>query len=77
MCRSHENILFSWIFSLMNTTCICLQSTCIAMLNKSISYLLVFYFLHTDRVGGRTVSEDLPAANGVDQWDMGGQWVSR
>lgn len=29
-----------------------------------------------DRVGGRTVSEDLPAANGVDQWDMGGQWVS-
>ncbi|XP_073685374.1 amine oxidase [flavin-containing] [Garra rufa] len=29
-----------------------------------------------DRVGGRTVSKDLPAANGVDQWDMGGQWVS-
>uniref|UniRef100_A0A8C1AGK4 monoamine oxidase n=1 Tax=Cyprinus carpio carpio TaxID=630221 RepID=A0A8C1AGK4_CYPCA len=31
---------------------------------------------HTDRVGGRTVSKDLPAANGVDQWDMGGKWVS-
>ncbi|TRY65436.1 hypothetical protein DNTS_008767, partial [Danionella cerebrum] len=29
-----------------------------------------------DRVGGRTVTEDLPAANGVEQWDMGGQWVS-
>ncbi|KAL0965547.1 hypothetical protein UPYG_G00282740 [Umbra pygmaea] len=28
-----------------------------------------------ERVGGRTVTEELPAAHGVDQWDMGGQWV--
>ncbi|XP_062340788.1 amine oxidase [flavin-containing] B [Osmerus eperlanus] len=29
-----------------------------------------------DRVGGRTVTEDLPAVNGLDRWDLGGQWVS-
>ncbi|KAK5851765.1 hypothetical protein PBY51_023293 [Eleginops maclovinus] len=28
-----------------------------------------------DRVGGRTVSAEIPAANGVDRWDFGGQWV--
>uniref|UniRef100_A0A8D3AYB6 Amine oxidase n=1 Tax=Scophthalmus maximus TaxID=52904 RepID=A0A8D3AYB6_SCOMX len=28
-----------------------------------------------DRVGGRTVSTEIPAANGVDRWDFGGQWV--
>ncbi|XP_030624997.1 probable flavin-containing monoamine oxidase A [Chanos chanos] len=28
-----------------------------------------------DRVGGRTLSQELPAANGKDSWDMGGQWV--
>ncbi|KAK1884059.1 putative flavin-containing monoamine oxidase A [Dissostichus eleginoides] len=27
------------------------------------------------RVGGRTVSTEIPAANGVDRWDFGGQWV--
>ncbi|KAI3362021.1 hypothetical protein L3Q82_012358, partial [Scortum barcoo] len=29
------------------------------------------------RVGGRTVSTEVPAANGVDRWDFGGQWVGR
>ncbi|XP_010892224.2 probable flavin-containing monoamine oxidase A isoform X2 [Esox lucius] len=28
-----------------------------------------------ERVGGRTVTLELPAAHGVDRWDMGGQWV--
>ncbi|XP_006795689.1 probable flavin-containing monoamine oxidase A [Neolamprologus brichardi] len=28
-----------------------------------------------DRVGGRTVTAKLPGANGVDCWDLGGQWV--
>uniref|UniRef100_A0A669FBP3 Amine oxidase n=1 Tax=Oreochromis niloticus TaxID=8128 RepID=A0A669FBP3_ORENI len=28
-----------------------------------------------DRVGGRTVTVKLPAANDVDRWDLGGQWV--
>ncbi|KAK6315918.1 hypothetical protein J4Q44_G00134420 [Coregonus suidteri] len=28
-----------------------------------------------DRVGGRTVTQELPAAGGIDRWDMGGQWV--
>ncbi|KAG8010847.1 Amine oxidase [flavin-containing] A [Nibea albiflora] len=28
-----------------------------------------------DRVGGRTVTSEIPAANGVDRWDFGGQWV--
>ncbi|XP_063336911.1 probable flavin-containing monoamine oxidase A [Pelmatolapia mariae] len=28
-----------------------------------------------DRVGGRTVTVKLPAASGVDRWDLGGQWV--
>lgn len=33
---------------------------------------------HTDRVGGRTVSSEIPAANGgTDVWDFGGQWVAR
>ncbi|XP_066507699.1 probable flavin-containing monoamine oxidase A [Hoplias malabaricus] len=27
------------------------------------------------RVGGRTLAQRLPAAHGVDTWDMGGQWV--
>ncbi|KAF7700791.1 hypothetical protein HF521_001956 [Silurus meridionalis] len=28
-----------------------------------------------DRVGGRTLTLSLPASNGRDSWDMGGQWV--
>ncbi|XP_036833220.1 probable flavin-containing monoamine oxidase A isoform X2 [Oncorhynchus mykiss] len=28
-----------------------------------------------DRVGGRTVTQELLAAHGIDRWDMGGQWV--
>lgn len=30
-----------------------------------------------DRVGGRTVSKEIPAAGGTDRWDFGGQWVGR
>ncbi|XDV54034.1 hypothetical protein PO909_022412 [Leuciscus waleckii] len=45
-------------------------------LQKRNSQLSVLVLEARDRVGGRTVSEKLPAANGVDQWDMGGQWVS-
>ncbi|TNN55977.1 hypothetical protein EYF80_033812 [Liparis tanakae] len=30
-----------------------------------------------NRVGGRTLSTEIPAANGVDRWDFGGQWVGR
>ncbi|KAF6721674.1 putative flavin-containing monoamine oxidase A [Oryzias melastigma] len=30
-----------------------------------------------DRVGGRTVSYEIPAADGADRWDFGGQWVGR
>ncbi|KAG7322947.1 hypothetical protein KOW79_014293 [Hemibagrus wyckioides] len=29
-----------------------------------------------DRVGGRTLTLSLPASNGQDSWDMGGQWVA-
>ncbi|XP_072570032.1 probable flavin-containing monoamine oxidase A isoform X4 [Paramormyrops kingsleyae] len=29
-----------------------------------------------DRVGGRTVTLQIPAAHGDDSWDFGGQWVS-
>ncbi|XP_029693067.1 amine oxidase [flavin-containing] A isoform X5 [Takifugu rubripes] len=28
-----------------------------------------------DRVGGRTVSKEIPAAGGTDRWDFGGQWT--
>ncbi|XP_026153844.1 probable flavin-containing monoamine oxidase A isoform X2 [Mastacembelus armatus] len=28
------------------------------------------------RVGGRTVTTEIPAASGVDCWDFGGQWVA-
>ncbi|KAK9968135.1 hypothetical protein ABG768_002475 [Culter alburnus] len=45
-------------------------------LQKRNAQLSVLVLEARDRVGGRTVSEALPAANGVDQWDMGGQWVS-
>ncbi|XP_062410643.1 probable flavin-containing monoamine oxidase A [Sardina pilchardus] len=29
-----------------------------------------------ERVGGRTLTQDVPAAGGLDRWDLGGQWVS-
>ncbi|XP_053331947.1 amine oxidase [flavin-containing] A isoform X2 [Clarias gariepinus] len=29
------------------------------------------------RVGGRTLTLSLPASNGLDSWDLGGQWVGR
>uniref|UniRef100_A0A8C1WIV5 Amine oxidase n=1 Tax=Cyprinus carpio TaxID=7962 RepID=A0A8C1WIV5_CYPCA len=45
-------------------------------LQKRNPQLSVLVLEARDRVGGRTVSKDLLAANGVDQWDMGGQWVS-
>lgn len=38
---------------------------------------LYFCFVIVDRVGGRTLTQDVPAAGGVDRWDLGGQWVAR
>nr|CAB3263380.1 probable flavin-containing monoamine oxidase A [Phallusia mammillata] len=29
-----------------------------------------------ERIGGRLCGKTLPAANGTDEWDLGGQWVS-
>lgn len=34
-------------------------------------------FVVIDRVGGRTLTQDVPAADGIDRWDLGGQWVAR
>lgn len=31
----------------------------------------------TDRVGGCTVSKEIPTAGGTDWWDFGGQWTGR
>lgn len=33
--------------------------------------------LLADRVGGRTLTAEIPAAGGADRWDLGGQWVGR
>ncbi|XP_076016078.1 putative flavin-containing monoamine oxidase A [Genypterus blacodes] len=47
------------------------------LLRKRSSGLRVLVLEAKDRVGGRTLSCDIPAANGVDRWDFGGQWVGR
>lgn len=37
-----------------------------------------FYIILTDRIGGRTVTRQLLAADGSrDFWDLGGEWVGR
>ncbi|XP_017280974.1 probable flavin-containing monoamine oxidase A [Kryptolebias marmoratus] len=46
-------------------------------LRKREAKLKILILEGKDRVGGRTVSSDIPAANGgVDVWDFGGQWVA-
>uniref|UniRef100_A0A673C254 Amine oxidase n=1 Tax=Sphaeramia orbicularis TaxID=375764 RepID=A0A673C254_9TELE len=45
------------------------------LLKKRDAALKMLILEGKDRVGGRTVSIDIPAANGTDRWDFGGQWV--
>ncbi|KAM8744266.1 putative flavin-containing monoamine oxidase A isoform 2-T2 [Acanthopagrus schlegelii] len=45
------------------------------LLKKRNAALRVLILEGKDRVGGRTLSTEIPAANGVDRWDFGGQWV--
>ncbi|XP_060924547.1 amine oxidase [flavin-containing] A [Limanda limanda] len=45
------------------------------LLRKKEANLEILILEGKDRVGGRTLTMDLPAANGVDRWDLGGQWV--
>ncbi|KAM7369261.1 hypothetical protein PAMP_013543 [Pampus punctatissimus] len=45
------------------------------LLRKREAKLRILILEGKDRVGGRTVSTEIPAANGVDRWDFGGQWV--
>ncbi|XP_049909125.1 probable flavin-containing monoamine oxidase A [Epinephelus moara] len=47
------------------------------LLRKRNAKLRILILEGKDRVGGRTVSTEIPAANGVDRWDFGGQWVGR
>ncbi|XP_072515360.1 probable flavin-containing monoamine oxidase A [Salminus brasiliensis] len=47
------------------------------LLRKRNAKLKVLVLEGKGRVGGRTLVERLPAAHGVDTWDMGGQWVGR
>ncbi|XP_059214605.1 LOW QUALITY PROTEIN: probable flavin-containing monoamine oxidase A [Centropristis striata] len=45
------------------------------LLRKRNAGLKILILEGKDRVGGRTLSLEIPAANGVDCWDFGGQWV--
>ncbi|XP_022063787.2 probable flavin-containing monoamine oxidase A [Acanthochromis polyacanthus] len=45
------------------------------LLRKRNAKLRILILEGKDRVGGRTVTSEIPAANGVDSWDFGGQWV--
>ncbi|KAM4533220.1 putative flavin-containing monoamine oxidase A [Fundulus diaphanus] len=45
------------------------------LLRKRDAKLRILVLEGKDRVGGRTVSSEIPAADGVDRWDFGGQWV--
>ncbi|KAM6901206.1 putative flavin-containing monoamine oxidase A [Lycodopsis pacificus] len=45
------------------------------LLRKRNAKLKMLILEGKDRVGGRTVTTEIPAANGVDRWDFGGQWV--
>ncbi|XP_034458880.1 amine oxidase [flavin-containing] A-like isoform X2 [Hippoglossus hippoglossus] len=45
------------------------------LLRKKEANLGILILEGKDRVGGRTLTTDIPAANGVDRWDVGGQWV--
>ncbi|XP_071386177.1 probable flavin-containing monoamine oxidase A [Centroberyx affinis] len=45
------------------------------LLRKRNAKLRMLILEGKDRVGGRTVSTEIPAHKGVDRWDFGGQWV--
>ncbi|KAM6975907.1 putative flavin-containing monoamine oxidase A [Tautogolabrus adspersus] len=45
------------------------------LLRKRNAEMTILVLEGKDRVGGRTLSTEIPAANGVDCWDFGGQWV--
>ncbi|XP_055369450.1 probable flavin-containing monoamine oxidase A isoform X3 [Betta splendens] len=45
------------------------------LLRKKDAKLRVLVLEGKDRVGGRTLTADIPSAGGVDRWDFGGQWV--
>ncbi|XP_023193750.1 probable flavin-containing monoamine oxidase A [Xiphophorus maculatus] len=45
------------------------------LLTKRDAKLKILILEGKDRVGGRTVSSEIPAADGADRWDFGGQWV--
>uniref|UniRef100_UPI0037E8EB06 probable flavin-containing monoamine oxidase A n=1 Tax=Semicossyphus pulcher TaxID=241346 RepID=UPI0037E8EB06 len=45
------------------------------LLRKRNAEMRILVLEGKDRVGGRTISTEIPAANGVDRWDFGGQWV--
>uniref|UniRef100_A0A3B3VYT5 Amine oxidase n=1 Tax=Poecilia latipinna TaxID=48699 RepID=A0A3B3VYT5_9TELE len=45
------------------------------LLTKRDAKLRILILEGKDRVGGRTVSFEIPAADGADRWDFGGQWV--
>ncbi|XP_034564923.1 probable flavin-containing monoamine oxidase A [Notolabrus celidotus] len=45
------------------------------LLQKKKAEMRILVLEGKDRVGGRTLSTEIPAANGVDRWDLGGQWV--
>ncbi|XP_072309720.1 probable flavin-containing monoamine oxidase A [Eucyclogobius newberryi] len=45
------------------------------VLKKRNAELKILLLEGKDRVGGRTVTQEIPAANGKDLWDLGGQWV--
>lgn len=44
-------------------------------LKKKAGHLKIAILEAKDRVGGRTLTVSLKAAQGTDQWDLGGQWV--
>lgn len=45
------------------------------LLGKRNANLRILIAEGKDRVGGRTMTTEIPAASGVDRWDFGGQWV--
>uniref|UniRef100_A0A668A0I9 Amine oxidase n=1 Tax=Myripristis murdjan TaxID=586833 RepID=A0A668A0I9_9TELE len=45
------------------------------LLKKRNDKLRILILEGKDRVGGRTMSKEIPAWKGVDRWDFGGQWV--
>lgn len=45
------------------------------LLRKRDAKLKILILEGKDRVGGRTLTSEIPAATGVDRWDFGGQWV--